>query len=151
MPVISQTMWARWLLSMTSAGLVTESVSFSPTSVLEMRTVSMPLVEISAYCRDGRLVFSTHTRWALFKSSMTPVISTGLVALRFDIRVWMAESFSELLDVSYCFADGSRAVSATKTEGANNEDIIMHVKKNASWFFALLENRPSLVWGVCSS
>ena len=99
--VIAHTICALLSESITIAGLETASVSFSPTSVLAMSTLSIPAVEMSAYCSVGRVVFSTHTRWTLPRSSITPVISTGFVVFRLDISVWTAVSFNELLDVSW--------------------------------------------------
>ena len=118
MSVIAHVMCALLSESRTREGLDTERVSFSPTSVLAMSTLSIPAVEMSAYCRVGSVTFSTQTRCTRLRSSITPVISTGLVVFRLDIRVCIAVSLTVLLEVSYRASDGSRAGSMTVMAGA---------------------------------
>ncbi len=138
MSVIAQTMCARLSESITREGLETAVELLAPISVLEIRTVSTPFVEMSAYWRRGWEPFSIQTRWTLLRSSITPVISTGFDVFRFDMMVWVALSFSVLFAVSCRVSDGSRNETSVEREGANSDATMIEARNNVSCFFRVI-------------
>ena len=148
-------MWARLFESITREGLDTATELFAPIRVLEIRTVSTPLVAMSAYCSSGCEPFSIHTKWTLLRSSITPVTSVGFDVLRLDMMVCVAVLLSVLLAVSWRLSTGSRNERSDDNEGAKREAIITNARNSVSCFFCVfsyltcLVGRLYLSWACC--
>ncbi len=86
-----------------------------------INTVSIPLVEINAYCSIGEVPFSIQTRWTLPWSSIIPVTSIGFDVFRFESSAWVAASSVVLFAVKFLLWSGSREMLARDIEGAKRE------------------------------